>query len=412
MNAAQALLQNIQQLSHHHPLFGFALLLLLGYIFGKISSKIGLPEITGFIISGLFIGKFVLGLLPHELEESLSVITEIALGLIALTIGGEFSLSKLRRMGLDVMLITVVQVVLTFSLVAGILSLIGMPLPFALMLGAISAATAPAATVAIVQSLRAHGKFVDYLYGVVALDDAATVILFGIIFAFTSTLIGGGGSENMILHAFSEVGLSLLLGAVLGFILHISVRKRPKNEILLITLGIVFLSIALSVINHLSPLLVNMMLGAVLINLSPNNHRIFKILEPLSPPIYAMFFVIAGTELDPGILGNFNVLLFGIAYILARAAGKYFGVFSAAKLSRLEPEITKYLGFCMLPQAGVAIGLVLLVQTSPLMEGLPLIQAEYVDTMVNIVLFSVFVNEMVGPPLSKYAIVKGVGLEE
>jgi Kef-type K+ transport system membrane component KefB len=151
--------------------------------------------------------------------------------------------------------------------------------------------------------------------------------------------------------------------------------------------------------------------GAVLINLSPQNHRIFRFLEPFTPPIYALFFVIAGTELRPEILIQSEILLMGAVYILARAAGKYGGVYLGARMSKVEPPIRNNLGICMFPQAGVAIGLVLLIQASPIVGGLSEESVRLVDTMVNIILFSVFVNEIVGPPLSRLAIIRGNQME-
>jgi Kef-type K+ transport system membrane component KefB len=160
-----------------------------------------------------------------------------------------------------------------------------------------------------------------------------------------------------------------------------------------------------------SPLLTNMAAGAAIINLAPQNHRIFRFLEPFTPPIYALFFVIAGTELRPEILAQPEILLLGAVYILARAAGKYGGVYLGARMSKVESEIRNNLGICMLPQAGVAIGLILLIQASSLVSELPPESVRLIDTMTNIILFSVFVNEIVGPPLSRLAIIRGNKME-
>jgi Kef-type K+ transport system membrane component KefB len=357
------------------------------------------------------------------MSEGLKLVTEVALGLIAITIGGEFYAAKLRRLGSAIVIITVVQILVTALVVALALLLFRLELPYALLMGAIASATAPAATVAIVQSLRAQGKFVDYLYGVVALDDAGAVILFGITFAVASGMIVGGGDPSaagesgvhgasLVLHAFAEVGLSLVVGVVSGFLIHLASRKKSNaNEVLIISLGVLFITTAVAIVFRLSPLLTNMAAGAVIINLSPQNHRIFRFLEPFTPPIYALFFVIAGTELRPAILAQTEILLLGGVYIVARAVGKYGGVYLGATLGKVEPEIRNNLGICMLPQAGVAIGLVLLIQASPFMAGLDPEAVRIVDTMVNVILFSVFVNEIVGPPLSKMAILRGNKME-
>ncbi|MFW6337442.1 MAG: cation:proton antiporter [Alkalispirochaetaceae bacterium] len=414
MKAILTYLVQLRDLLNQHPLFALGILLLVGFILGRAAGRIRLPEITGFIVAGILMGESVGGIVPPHMSEGLKLITEVALGLIALTIGGEFSLVKLKRLGRGIAVITISQIFATFLLVAAALYLVRFPLPFALLMGAIASATAPAATVAIVQALRARGLFIDYLYGVVALDDAGAVILFGSVFAFVSSIIGGGGESSVMLAlgAVEEVLLSVVVGFVSGFLIHALARRRSNpNEILITTLGLLFTTTAVAVIFHLSPLLANMTAGAVIINLSPDNHRIFRVLRPLTPPIYALFFVIAGTELNPRIVTDGTVLILGGIYVLFRAVGKYRGVYVGCAMSGVSRSIRNYLGICMLPQAGVAIGLVLLVEASPFMEGLAAEQLRLVQTMINIVLFSVFVNELLGPPLSRFAILRGNEME-
>ncbi len=295
--------------------------------------------------------------------------------------------------------------------------LFGLETPFALLLGAVATATAPAATVAVVQALRARGRFVDYLYSIVALDDAGCVILFSIVFAFTANLLGGTGAEASgalgVFHALLEVVFSLLIGVVGGTLLHKMTKdKQGTNEILIISLSVIFLMTASSIVFHLSPLLTNMAAGSVLVNLSARNHRLFRILEPLTPPLYALFFVIAGTELKLDVILRGDILLLGSVYILARGIGKYGGVWAGCAMSGIGKPIRGNLGWCMLPQAGVAIGLVLLIQASPLMQGLSTEQQALIHNLVNIVLLSVFVNELLGPPLSKMAIIRGNQMED
>jgi Kef-type K+ transport system membrane component KefB len=409
-------ISELRDLLNVHPLFALGALLIIGYILGKLAGKARLPEITGFILAGILMGESVTGIIPHTMGEDLKLVTEIALGLIAITIGGEFYAVKLKKLGGAIVLITLIQIATSFVFVTLSLFFLQMPLPFALMIGAIASATAPAATVAIVQSLRARGKFVDYLYGVVALDDAGAVILFGVVFAVASGFVGtgipDGGASSLVLGAFAEVGVSLVVGAISGVFVHLLARRKSNgNEVLIITLGVLLMTTAFAIVFHLSPLLTNMAAGAVIINLSPQNHRIFRFLEPFTPPIYALFFVIAGTELRPEVLAQPEILILGGVYILTRAAGKYSGVFLGCKLAGVEPEITNNLGICMFPQAGVAIGLVLLIQASPLMQSLTPANAAILATMTNVVLFSVFVNEIVGPPLSKGAIIRGNRME-
>ncbi|MFW5716504.1 MAG: cation:proton antiporter [Spirochaetota bacterium] len=407
-------LLSLRDLLNGHPLFSLGILLIIGYLIGKLAARVKLPEITGFIIAGILMGESVTGVIPRHMGEDLSIVTEVALGLIALTIGGEFYSAKLKRLGGAIVVITLVQILATFGAVTVAMFVLRMPLPFAMLIGAIATATAPAATVAIVQSLRARGRFVDYLYGVVALDDAGAVILFGVVFAVATGFIGEGTGHGgeLVLHAFREVGLSVLVGAASGFLIHALARRKSNgNEVLIVTLGMLLLTTAFAIVFNLSPLLTNMAAGALVINMGPQNHRIFRFLEPFTPPVYALFFVIAGTELRPGILVQSEILILGLVYIGARAIGKYGGVYVGARLSGVDKEIRTNLGICMLPQAGVAIGLVLLIQASPLMSGLSPEYARIVDTMVNIILLSVFVNEIVGPPLSRGAIIRGNKME-
>ncbi len=411
-----AVLEALRDLTAESPLLLTGILLLAGYALGRLAERTGLPAITGFVIAGLLLGKSALGLVSDEASEGLSIITTIALGLIALTIGGEFYWVKLKRSGAAIAIITLVQIVTSFGLAAGGLVVAGMAVPVALILGAIATATEPAATIAIVQSLRARGPFVDHLYGIVALDDAGAVISFGVVFAVVSGLLGVGGEASRgagaaIVAAVGEVGFSVLLGAVTGFLIHLIVRRlRSTGEIVLITLGSLFIATALCEVLHLSELLANMAAGAVIINLSPRNHRIFEALRPLTPPIYALFFVIAGTQLQIAALLGGEALLFGSVYLVGRAIGKYSGIFLGASMVHSERRIRDWLGLCMFPQAGVAIGLVLVIEASPIASALGPQGPQIVDTMINVILFSVFVNALIGPPLSKLAVIRGTGV--
>ncbi len=412
-------LQELKELLAEHPMFTIGVLLFVGYLIGKLATRLHLPAITGYIIAGLLMSHSVTGIFPEGLHDSLRIVTEIALGLVALTIGAEFSLTKLRQIGRHIMIITVCQIVIVFFAVAGLLFAFGMALPFALLLGIIATATEPAATVAEVQTLRARGRFVDYLFSIVALDDASCVILFSLLFAFVSRLLYGAAVEDtmvivQVLWAIKEIFISLLLGIVAGFILSRMTRnKQGSNEILIIALGILFITTALAVTMNLSPLLTNLAAGSVLINLSPRNHRILRILEPLTPPVYALFFVIAGTELDYRIVMQPGLLLLGLVYVGSRGVAKYAGVYLGCRISRVEPSIRDNLGWCMLPQGGVALGLILLIQSAPIMTRveMPEVEAMLIN-MLNIVLICVFFSELIGPPLSKMGLIRGAEIGE
>ena len=393
----------------HHVVFGVGILLMGSYFMGRLAEKVHLPAITGFILAGLLLGPSLMGLVHKDLDETLASITEIALALIALVIGSEFSLKKLRTIGKSVLIITLVQLLSAFILVTAGLVIAGMELEYAAILGAIASATAPAATVAIIRDLKARGPFVDHLYGIVALDDAGCVLLFAAVTAIAGNSLG---SDNRLiysaLHAVLEIFLSLFLGAAAGWLLHLLTKKRRRlNEVMILSLGVILILSALSNTFHLSALLASMTAGTVMANLSRRTHRIVNSLDSISPPLYTAFFAIAGTELRISVLTSSYILLMGGIFIIARAAGKILGVQIGASLAHSDPPIRKYLGLGMLPQAGVAIGLVLFLDTIPYFA----VNHEITTTMINIVLFSVLINELAGPPLSRYSVLKGARLE-
>ena len=258
MDHLLAPLITLRDLLSEHPLFTLGILLIVGYGIGKVVVKIHLPEITGYIIAGLLLGEAVFKVVPYEMHDSLVFITDLALGLIALTMGGDFFSAKLKRMGRDIVVITLSQMVLTFIVITIALFLLGIPLPFAFLLGTIAMATDPASTGAKVQTLRARGRFVDYLYGVIALDDALTVAAFGVVFAVVVGFLNPAavGTSMLAFNAIKEIVLSLVLGGLVGYIIHMMTRKKQStNEILIITVGVLFIETAAAIIFDLSPLL-------------------------------------------------------------------------------------------------------------------------------------------------------------
>ena len=417
MDSILSILTNLRDFFNHHIIFTLGILLLTGYFLGKLAQKAKLPAITGYILAGLLLSGSVTGIVREETAQSLTSITEIALGLIALTIGGEYNLSKIRRLGKKIFLIVLFEASFAFAFVATGLTLAGVDRTYALLLGTIAVATAPAATVIIVRELRARGKFIDYLYGVVALDDAVCVIIFSVVFSFVSAILEGSlvnsGIGGNIIHVVFELFLSVALGLVAGYILHVlTIKKFMINEILLISIGVIFLITAVAIVLKLSLIITNMVMGAVLINLSSKNRRIFTILEPLTPPVFALFFIIAGTELHVSVFSKGLVVFWGIIYLISRFLGKMTGVYIASVITKAPDTIKRYLGFCLFPQAGVAIGLVLLVQSSPAIvnSSVYIKDVHILVVLVNIVLLNVLVNELIGPVITRYGIKKGADL--
>lgn len=396
-------------------LFVLGAMLLVGCVSGALAGQIRLPEITGFVLAGVLVGESGIGLVPRHLSDAMRLITEMALGLIALTIGSEFALGKLRRLGRTVVLVSAGQLAVSFALVLPVMRLAGLDLPFALIIAAIATASSPAVIVAMVQSLHARGEFVDCLYGIVALLDAGAVVLFGVSFSIAAGMMGlagDGGAFALALSAVGEVVFSVVIGVATGCLLHLVVRGKERiNEIILIVFGVLFIATAIANALHLSALLVMMTVGAVMINVTPRHHRVFRALEPVTPPIYALFFVLAGCELQMGLLRQPAVLVAGGAYILARTVGKVFGSYAGAAAAGAPGPLRRNLGLCMLPQAGVSLGLVLMVQSSPVSSAMTPAQADTAVLLANIVLLSVFVNQLIGPPVAKLAIVRGNNME-
>jgi len=416
MHTTFTVLLHFKNIIAEHSILSVGLLLAAGYILGKLFERIRLPSITGYLLAGLLMGESVSGIVTHEMTGNLHILTEIALGIIALTIGGEFSLDKIRRTGVKIITITIFEAVGAFVFVAFFLTLAGFGIHYALLLGTIASATAPAATVIIVRELRARGEFIDYLYGVVAFDDAISVILFSIVFSIITPFLAPFAMQpstmSGVIHAFIEIILSALLGFAGAWILHLTTRKKYKiNEIMLIAVSSLFIVIALSMAVNLSLLIAAMFMGATLINLSSKNRRIFTILEPITPPLFALFFIIAGAELNIAVFTGGVTLLYGLIYLVSRFAGKYTGVCLGALATRAPEGVRRYLAFCLFPQAGVAIGLALFLQTSPLLlQSSPEVQQMLV-AIINIILLTVFINELIGPVISRFGIVKGVDIE-
>jgi len=391
----------IRDYFHQNVIFGAGILLVCGFFGGKLAQKLRLPAITGYIVIGLLLGPSVLSLVPDTVTVQLEPIPHIALGLIAISIGGRFSIKHIRKLGKAALIITALELGGAFVLVTAALLLCGAPVPMALVLGAIASATAPAATVAVISEYKARGPMTDTLLAVVALDDAGCILLFTLALA-ACRVLGNAGGAGLLLGSvlkplWNLVG-STLSGLVVGYAMHrLVVNRRDRNEIIVIVLGFVLFCSAVTMDLHLSPLIANMVAGFVLINLSGRNERVFTMLEPVEAPMYAAFFALAGTELQLKLLGQIGLL--GTTYVMARMLGKYLGASLGANLSQCSYAMRRYLGLCLVPQAGVAIGLALIAR-----DDLFLRSAGYAVNIVTIVLATVVVNELIGPPIARYAI--------
>ena len=351
-----------------------------------------------------------LGFATAESVDALKLVSEVALGFIAFSIGNEFRLEDLKKTGKQATIIGILQaVVATIFVDLGLYVLhIIMPdkisVPQLITLGAVATATAPAATLMVVRQYKAKGPLTKLLLPIVALDDAVGLIVFAISFGIAKTLkVGGVDVASIIINPLTEIVCSLTLGAVMGwFLTQLEKMFNSNTNRLNMTIAFVFLTVSLSMLEfhigpvhiHFSSLLVCMMLGTVFCNICPLSHDLMEKSDKWTSPLFALFFVISGAELKLDVFADWAIVVIGVVYILTRSLGKYFGSYSSAKLVKCEPQICKYLGITLLPQAGVALGM----STTAMQLG------SEGDLIRNITLFAVLIYELVGPLLTRQAL--------
>ena len=418
-----------------------ALLILAALLSTRLMKVVKLPNVTGYILTGILMGPFVFGLFFNCFDffgaktgviyayiQRISWISTVALGFIAFSIGTSFKASILKAVGKRVIIITILE-----SLGASLLVILGtvilhfiipevVTIEIVLTLGAIAAATAPAATLMVIKQYNAKGSLVDTLLPVVALDDASALILFAILFQIASSLVTGGGFDpyKMFAKPLIEIFLSIGFGAVIGFfICFLNKFFLSRNNRLVMCIFSIFLALGLNQLFkfqqlgsfELSSLLMCMVSGAIYTNFSKESGKTFDLMERFTTPIYLMFFVISGASLDLSIFfndqGGLIILVAGV-YIIFRVLGKYAGAFTGATITKSEPKIKKYLGLTLIPQAGVAIGLA--TSASQLFAAHP-DTAKAGAMILAIILTSTLIYELFGPMISKYALTKAGEIE-
>ena len=381
-----------------NTLLALAIAIGVGLLFTRFINLIKLPHVTAYLIAGLVIGPYGFNVLTTELNASLAILSDVALGFIAYSIGAEFKLSYLKEIGLKPIVITAFEGCTASLFVFVTLRLLGQPMPLCLALGAIAAATAPAATLMVVRQYRAHGPVTKMLLPVVAMDDALGLMLYAIMMAIARMIISGAELSVMTLlvKPVGEILGSLLLGAGLGLCLVLVLRFfHSRGNKLALTLMFVFLAVGLSSEWGLSSLLVCMMLGAVMVNLYQQSNVMLEQCDRFTPPLFLMFFVLSGANLDLAVLPAVGVV--GIAYVLSRAAGKTLGGTLGALVERCDQNIIRYLGLTLIPQAGVAIGMARMSATA-----LP----EYSAIINAVVLSGTLIYELTGPVITKIALTR------
>lgn len=429
-----------------NALLCIALALVVGLLSSRLMKLVNLPNVTGYLLAGILFGPYVLGQFlgwsltsDNSLNSSvMSIISNIALGFIAFSIGSSFKMSALKAVGKNVLVITI------FEALGGAIFVIGglfltkifikdIPIEIILTLGAIACATAPAATLMVIKQYNAKGPVVNTLLPVVAFDDAVALIAFSILFSISKAMAKGANPNVMDLLVWPLVSIiaSLGIGALLGFLVSLGCKlfKSRSNRIIM-CIAAILICVGLSIIDFksllgvdisISGLLSCMMIGALIVNLRKDSDRIFERMEMFTPPIFMLFFVLSGAALDITIFASNNaliILIIALVYLLFRAGGKWAGAFTSAKIVRAEPTVQKYLGFALIPQAGVAIGLASTASSTLVTEGKALVDSAgeitavgqqlvtYGGMILAIILASTIVYEIVGPIITKVALTK------
>ncbi|MGN0435456.1 MAG: cation:proton antiporter [Wujia sp.] len=379
-------------------LTNIAIMLLAALIAGKIVKQLHLPNVTGYLVMGLLIGPHCLNILHTDLLNSMKLITEFALGCIAFSIGAEFKISFLRKVGKAPIVIGILEGLGAVAVVDTVLLVLGFDITFALAMGAIASATAAASTLMIVKQYKAQGPVTNTLLPVVALDDAVALMAFGISMAVAKVMVSHGEAAlgKLLIDPVIELFGGLAFGALLGLIMVFAVKLYTgRGNRLAITILMICLCVGVSDLVGFSSLLACMMLSMVFVNFSKFSPKIYEPLERITPPIYMMFFIISGASLDITIITSVGVV--GAVYVIGRVIGKYLGSSLGARLSKAPKEVRKWLGLTLVPQEGVAIGL-----ATSAAASLP----EYGNRIQTIVLCGVVIYELVGPVITKTALKK------
>ncbi len=408
--------------------------LLAGLLMSRLAKLLHLPAVTAYLVAGILVGPYLLGQIPlegfgftatkaegggftSEYLHAFSILSDVALGFIAFAIGNEFRLSQLKKIGKQATIIGVLQAVITTLLVDGVLIALHFaipdkfPLEAAIILGAIASATAPAATLMVVKQYKAKGPVTDILLPVVALDDAVGLFLFAISFGVAKALMAGAVSVvSILVEPFLEIVLSLGLGALMGYLFSLCEQFfHSRSKRLAVSVGFVLMTIALSKLTvtigevHVgfSSLLVCMMLGTIFCNICDFSEELMDRVERWTAPLFVVFFVTSGAELDLSVFLSGWIVLIGLTFLISRSAGKYGGAYLSARLAKCDDNIVKYLGITLLPQAGVALGMADMVKSAAEFSGTLI-----AEIVVSITLFAVLVYEIIGPALTKTALLK------
>jgi len=388
-------------------LLKIAIVLVVGIIGGRVAGLVKLPNVSGYLVFGLLLGPSFFNFISPADVQSFNIINELALAAIAFSIGNEFVLKEMKKIGKSIFIITLMEVIGAVLLVFCILFFVfRQPFAFSIVIASMSAATAPAATLLVMKQYNAKGPLTRTILPVVALDDVFGIVVFGIALSVAKivTYKQQLSVASMIFGPLIEIAGSVGIGFVLGLLLSwLSQKASGRDELQAIALAAIGVATGISLLLNMSPLLTCIVMGTVLVNIQQNSVRVFDSVNSFAAPIYILFFTLAGASLDLSILKT--VGLMGIAYVLARGLGKIAGAWAGAAMVKAEPAVRKYLGLGLLPQGGISIGLMVLVR-----QQLP----DYAVAINTIIMFSVLIYETSGPIFAKIALKKAgeIGIEE
>ncbi|MEO8027661.1 MAG: cation:proton antiporter [Bryobacteraceae bacterium] len=386
-----------------NELASLGIILLVALLAGHLVKFVRLPEVVGYIAVGVVVGPYVMGWISHENLATLSVFSQVALGLILFSVGSIFDIQRVQTVGLRVLRVTLAESFLAAILVTTSMILLGQSWQASLLLGSIAMATAPASTLMVIRECNSSGPLTETLLGVIGVNNILCLTAFAAVAAvidLSANMSSGGGEFLQTLYRSIYPLVWQLVGSVaLGFLVGLllaswATRVTEQGELLILITGCVLLCVGVALLLELSTLLASLAVGATMVNLSANSRRLFHALASSDPPFYAIFFVMAGSDLNLGLLKTMGVL--GIVYVLARVAGKFIGAKFAAKREGLEPVVQRLLGFGLIAQAGLALGLVVTITRR---------YPELAPAVSTVVLAAVAISELVGPVAIRLAIV-------
>lgn len=376
-------------------ILSIAIMLASGFLLTRITKRLHLPNVTGYIIAGVIIGPWCLNLVPSEYINQMDFVTDLALAFIAFGVGKYFKLSALKANGKNMVILTLFEALIAGIFITTAMLLMGLSLSFSLLLGAIGCATAPASTIMTIRQYKAKGPFIDTILQVVALDDAVALIAFSVCAAFVQagSKTGHISAGQIILPIiFNISALGVLSGILLSYAIH---RGHSKDHSLVLACVCIMGVAGICSSMDVSPLLACMATGTAYINTSGNKH-LFKQIDQFTPPLLVIFFVLSGMRLSIPSLAAAGMI--GLVYFLVRIAGKYVGSTIGAIITNASSEIRRYFGLALIPQAGVSIGLAVL--------GQRMLPSDSGTLLSTIILSSGLLYEIIGPACSKLAIKK------